>query len=163
MAALCLPLVLRAEVDFSGMWKMDPARSESAHQAVPIGPVTIVFKNISDGILIETARAERAGAAVQREILTFKLDGSESIATDINGTRVNSRAHWDGNKLVTGTTRTIDESTITTLQVYSLDDTGREMTVRNTLTVQHGYQFAGAKNTGSGTDVFIKAKPAATK
>ena len=34
----------RGQSDFSGAWFMDPSRSESAHQAVPIGPVTLVIK-----------------------------------------------------------------------------------------------------------------------
>ena len=32
-----LPACAQSVADFSGTWKMDPTRSESAHQAVPIG------------------------------------------------------------------------------------------------------------------------------
>ena len=42
------------------------------------------------------------------------------------------------------------------MHVFSLDASGKELTIDKTFTVQHGYQFQGAKNTGSGKDVFIK-------
>ncbi len=151
MAALILSVAATA-ADFSGAWKMDPSRSESAHQAVPIGPVTLLIKQTPEEIAIETRRA------TNREILTYKLDGSE---TTTNG--ITCRARWDGPKLILGTTRNVQDSTITTLQEHSLDPSGRELTIHKTLTVQHGYQFEGAKSSGSGTDVFIKTKPPAAK
>jgi hypothetical protein len=44
------------------------------------------------------------------------------------------------------------------MHVFSLDASGKELTIDKTFTVQHGYQFQGAKNTGSGKDVFIKRR-----
>ena len=158
VAALFLPIYARAQspIDLSGVWKMDPSRSESAHQAVPIGAVTLLVKNTPTEITIETRRAEQAKNSAQTEALTFKTDGSETTATANDGTLIKCTAHWEGSSLITGTTRNIQEATITTRQVYSLNPGGREMTVRKTLTVQHGYQFSGAKNTGTGTDVFVR-------
>jgi hypothetical protein len=143
-------------VDFSGTWKMDPARSESAHQAVPIGAITLIVKQTGAEISIETKRAEPGKGAARTETLTYKLDGSESTTTGTDGSPIKCRAHWEGSKLVTGTTRNIQGATVTTLYVHSLDPGGKEMTVNKTLTVQHGYQFEGAKSYGSGTDVFLK-------
>ena len=71
--------------DFSGTWKMDPARSESAHQAVPIGPVTLVIDQTATELRIETRRSGRGGGAAQSEILTYKLDGTESTIPLPNG------------------------------------------------------------------------------
>src|SRR2546422_11750453 len=82
--------------DFSGTWKMDPARSESAHQAVPIGPVTLVINQTATELRIETRRSGRGGTAMQSEILTYKLDGTEStIAAQIGAPPVKTKAHWD--------------------------------------------------------------------
>jgi hypothetical protein len=39
-----------------------------------------------------------------------------------------------------------------------MDARGKEVTVRKTLTVQHGYQFQDAKNVGTGIDIFVKTK-----
>ena len=149
--------------DFSGTWKMDAARSESAHQAVPIGPVTLVIKQTATELTIETRRSDTDKSEIHSETLTYKLDGSESTVAGTDGTPIKSQAHWEGMKLVTGTTRDIQGSTVTTRYVHSLDPSANELTVQKTLTVQHGYQFDGAKSYGTGTDVFIKFKAAAAK
>ena len=163
--ALVSPVTAGAQsaTDFSGTWKMDVARSESAHQAVPIGPVTLVIKQTATELSIETRRSDTDRSEIHSETLTYKLDGSESTVAGTDGTPIKSQAHWEGTKLVTGTTRNIDGSTITTTYVHSLNPKGTELTVHKTLTVQHGYQFDGAKNSGTGTDVFIKAKSAVAK
>jgi len=162
--ALVLPLAADGQnaIDFSGTWKMDPARSESAHQAVPIGPVTLVITQTATELRIETRRSEPDRSAIHSESLTYKLDGSETT-TAADGATIKCRASWEGSKLITATTRNIQESTVTTLFVHSLDPKGNEMTIHKTLTVQHGYQFAGAKNSGTGTDVFIRTKAATAK
>ena len=151
----------QSTTDFSGTWKMDAARSESAHQAVPIGPVTLVIKQTATELSIETRRSDTDKSEIRSEILTYKLDGSDSTVAGRDGTPIKSQAHWEGTKLVTGTTRNIDGSTVTTTYVHSLDPKGTELTVHKTLTVQHGYQFDGAKNSGTGTDVFVRAKAVA--
>jgi hypothetical protein len=148
----------QAPVDLSGVWQMDASRSESAHQAVPIGPVTMTIKQSPAAIAIETRRAQKDKSPASTETLTFKLDGSEDSVVGNAGATVKAKAHWDGAKLVTETARNIQGSTVTTMQVFSLDPSGKELTVDKTLTVQHGYQFPGAHNTGTGKDVFIKRK-----
>jgi hypothetical protein len=143
--------------DFSGAWRMDPSRSESAHQAVPIGPVTLIIKQSADELRIETRRSEKHKAAVTSEALTFRL-GSESSIVGDSGVPIKVKAHFDGTKLVTETAREIQGSAVTTMQVFTLDASGKELTVHQTLTIQHGYQFPGAANTGTGTDVFVKIR-----
>jgi hypothetical protein len=143
--------------DFSGIWRMDAERSESAHQAVPIGPVTMVIKQTAAEISIETRR-ENIKSSTSSETLTFHLDGSESTNVVKYNVPVKVKAHWDGAKLVTETERNIQNSTITTMYVLSLDAEGKEMTIDKTLTIQHGYQFEGAKTTGTGKDVFIRKR-----
>ncbi len=157
--ALALPLAApgQSAIDFSGAWKMDAARSESAHQAVPIGPVTLTIKQTATEVSIETRRSEAKGST-QTEVLTYKLDGSESTTSATDGAPIKCKAHWEGTKLITGTTRNIQGATVTTLYVHNLNSSGNELTVQKTLTVQHGYQFEGAKSYGTGTDVFTKVK-----
>jgi hypothetical protein len=141
---------------FSGTWKMDPARSESAHQAVPIGPVTLVINQTALDLRIETRRSERGGTAIQSETLTYRLDGTESTIAAETGVPVKTRAHWNGGKLVTETERKVQGSSVTTVYIHSLDPKGKELTVDKTLLVQHGYEFGGSKSYGTGRDVFIK-------
>ena len=152
---LSLPGSAQNATDFSGRWQMDPSRSESAHQDVPIGPVTLKIKQDASGLTI-TTRWSQQGKPISNETLTFKLDGSESSM--FTGTQVQTKAHWEGTKLITETSRNIQGSTVTTMHVFSLDASGKELTIDKTFTVQHGYQFQGANNTGRGKDVFIKRR-----
>ena len=148
----------QSPADFSGTWKMDPSRSESAHQAVPIGPVMLIVKQTGGALTMETRTGETTKAAIANETLTFPLDGSENTLTSASGVPIKAKAHWDGPKLVTETARNVRDSTITTVYVLSLDPSGRELTIDKTLTVQHGYQFQGANNTGTSKDVFVKKR-----
>ncbi len=146
-----------ARADFSGTWTMDARRSESSHQDVPIGPVTLVIAQNASEISIETTRKEAKASPLFHEILRYRLDGTELAMTGEGGAKVTTKARWAGSKLVTETTRNVQDSTVTTLYVQSLAPGGREMTIEKSLTVQHGYQFEGSKTTGRGTDIFVKA------
>jgi hypothetical protein len=141
----------------SGVWQMDPSRSESAHQAQPIGPVTLVITRNADNLTIETRKgAGRKSSSSEK--LTYKFDGPAISTADTSGGQIKAKAHWDGPKLVTETARNVQGSTVTTMSVFSLDASGNELTVQKSLTVQHGYQFEGAANTGTAKDVFIRAR-----
>jgi len=142
--------------DLSGVWRMDLSRSESAHQATPIGPVTLIITQNPNGFTIETRKANARKSS--REKLTYKLDGSAISTADTSGGEIKAKAHWDGPKLVTETARNIQGSTVTTMSVFSLDAAGNELTVDKSLTVQHGYQFEGAANTGTARDIFTRVK-----
>ena len=172
LSAIVLLLSLQAsdpEVsEFSGVWQMDPSRSESAHQAVPIGPVTLVIKQNAAEVSIETRRGQRHKRGISSETLTYRLDGSENSTAGNSGVQIKAKAHWEGTKLITETERNVQGSTVTTVNVFSLDASGKELMVDKTLAVQHGYQFQGARNTGTantGTakDVFIKSRASVKK
>ena len=47
---------------YSGVWKMDPARSESAHQDVAVGVSTLVIRCNASEITIETSRQAEGNA-----------------------------------------------------------------------------------------------------
>jgi hypothetical protein len=152
----------QAPPDLTGVWQMDASRSESAHQATPIGPVTVIIERSADELSIETRKgSDRKPASTEK--LTYRLDGAESSTVNNAGTQIKAKAHWDGSKLVTETTRNIQGSTVTTMCVFSLDASGNELTVDKSLTVQHGYQFEGAANTGTAKDVFTRTKRSVKK
>lgn len=143
--------------DFSGTWTMDPARSESAHQEVPIISSTLVLRVTDTGLTMETTRSEGGKPAAFHETLNLRLDGSDTTAASNAGASVTGKAHWDGAKLVAETAREINGATVTTRYVYTLSADGREITIDKTLTVQHGYQgLLSARNTGHGIDVFVR-------
>jgi len=160
-----IPFFAQEGIDLSGTWQMDGSRSASAHQAVPIGPVVLVIKQTAVELRIETRRSEKGKSAASTETLTFTLDGVESSVLGNYGGQVKLKAHWDGAKLIAETTRNIQDATVSTVQVFSLDAKGKELTVDKTLTIQHGYQSPGANNNnvGRGTDVFVRGKASAKK
>lgn len=138
--------------DFSGTWNMDVSRSESAHQDVPIGPVSLVVRQTAAGISIETKRSDGT------EKLVFQFDGAEHTNTTESGQEIKVKAHWEGLKLVAETEREVNGATVTTRHAFTMPPGGREITVDKTLTVQHGYQSPGSpKTTGKGKDVFVRA------
>jgi hypothetical protein len=132
--------------DFSGTWKMDPTRSESAAQNDPIGPVTVVIAQSRDELRVETKRTEGSSA------VTYKLDGSEVKIP--GGT---AKTHWDGARLVTEIEMYVQGQAVTTKETRSLTSGGNEMIVDITLVVQHGYS-ASTTNYGSGKDIYVRAR-----
>ncbi|HVW86900.1 MAG TPA: hypothetical protein VHB50_19575 [Bryobacteraceae bacterium] len=159
IASLALPVLTGAPAlaPFTGTWKMDAERSESAHQGVPTTAAAIVIRQTPRGFSVETTRSETGEPKPFHEMIEFRLDSSETTNTGDAGVTVTGRARWEGNKLVTETVRNVQDSTVTTLYRHSLSRNGREMTVEKTLTVQHGYQFRGSVTTGSGKDVFVRS------
>ena len=148
--------------DFAGVWEMDPSRSASALQGTPIGPVTLIINQSPSELTVETRRKDRNQQDLPTEVLTYKING-ESSSVDNAGVDIKGKSRWDGNKLVAETVRKIQGATVTTTHVFSLNSNGKELTIDKTLTVQHGYQFQGANNTGTGRDVFVRRKGAVRK
>ena len=155
LVLFCMQAIAQEGINFSGVWQMDDSRSESAHQGTPIGAVTILIKQAANEMSIETHRGEKDNRTISSETLTFKLDGSEKSVEGNHDVR-KVKAHWDGTKLITETERNINGATVTTMDVFSLDAAGKEMTIEKTLTVQHGYESRAGNNIGKAKDVFIK-------
>src|SRR5690242_6781092 len=75
--------------DFSGTWHMDAKRSQSAHFGEPVVPVILVIKQTPTMLTIETKHGN------QREVLAYKLDGSESTQEPRPNGPMSWRAGWD--------------------------------------------------------------------
>jgi hypothetical protein len=118
---------------------------------------TLKMSLASAGVIMETTRSWGRKAPESHETLKLRLDGVETTSTTDAGHTIVAKAHIEGTKLVVDTARTVNESTVTTQYVYEPAANGHEMTVDMTLTVQHGYQGAVARNTGRGKDVYVRA------
>ena len=150
LAALCAPCSAHAQgkPDFSGAWNMDPTRSESAAQAEPIGPVTLVITQTPNELRVETTRTQGSTT------VTYKLDGSKiTMAGGTHSTR------WDGAKLVTDGVFDVNGATVTTTETRTLAAGGNEMLVEKTVVVQHGYPdtIRGTPNYVVGKDVYVRS------
>ena len=139
----------QAKPDFSGSWRMDPLRSESAAQADPIGPVTVVIAQTPNELRVQMTRAEGTST------VTYKLDGSKVMVAA--GT---SATHWEGAKLVTDGVFSVNGATVTTTDTRTLSADGKEMLVEKAVVVQHGYPdtLKGTQNYAAGKDVFVRVQ-----
>jgi oxalate decarboxylase/phosphoglucose isomerase-like protein (cupin superfamily) len=147
LVTLASPFSARAQgPDFSGTWKMDPTRSESAAQKDPIGPVTIVIEQTRNDLRMETTRIEGTS------VVTYTLDGSE---VQIPGGT--AKTHWDGPRLVTEIERYVQGQAVTTKETRTLTAGGNEMVVDVTVVVQHGYS-ASTTNYGKGKDTYVRSR-----
>ncbi len=162
LAAALLVLAFQTP-DLSGTWTMDAARSESAHQDLPIGPIVLTIKQTTSGITIDTARRPTKSGAPVHEVISYNLDNSESVNANPGKSIINAKAHWEGETLVTETVRNIQDSTVTTIYKHHLEASGHDLVIEKTLTVQHGYQFQGSRTTGRGKDVFVKDSKPSTR
>jgi hypothetical protein len=134
--------------DFSGTWRLDPSRSESAMQGgEPIGPVTVHITQTANDIRIETVTPRT------RAVETFNLIGRDSQLANGAG-----RARWFGELLVVDTVRDVRGVSVTTEQTRRVTADGTEMHVDNILQVQHGYTLAKTKNYGAGKDVYVRIR-----
>jgi len=133
--------------DFSGAWKMDKSRSESAAQDQPIGDVTVVITQTGSALRVETIRD---GA---KEVAVYPIGMMPSTPMEVSGTR---RAFWDGAILVNEGSVDVNGQTIGFRQARTPALNGAEMIVETTLKVEHGYEAKGAQTVVTGKDVFVR-------
>jgi hypothetical protein len=119
--------------------------------------MTLVIRHTATELTIETTRKAFRDSRASTETLTYMLDGSEATISSGSGAPVKTRVRWDGPKLVTEALRTVNGAPITVRHVLSVDESGKQLSVEKRLTVQHGYQSPSGNNTGTGTDIFVRA------
>jgi len=146
LTLLQLPTIAQSKPDFSGTWKMDPSRSESAAQKEPIGPVTLVMAQTPNELKIETTKIDGT------TVVTYKLDGSV-----VNVPGGSAKTYWEGAALVTELERHIQGQAVSTKETRTLIANGNEMQVNIVLIVQHGYS-ASTTNYGTGKDIYVRSQ-----
>jgi hypothetical protein len=129
---------------FLGSWTMDQARSGSA---VGEPAELVIFTLTPDGMLrIEKRRGD------QSEAITYTIEAAPGTPGVIGaGTR---RAYWDGVRLVTEGSGSVQGQTVSVREMRTLNAGGTEMTVETMVMVQHGYTFRGAQNYATGQNVY---------
>lgn len=150
--ALCAVALLARSVgaqskpDFTGTWRLDPSRSESAMHGIPLGPVTVVIVQTADEIRLQTSTP----AGTVHEVYRFTVGEAKTEKPT---------ARWEGDTLILDVVRTVRGQSVTRRQARRLSADGQEMIVDSITNVQHGYSVSDAKVYGAGTDV-VHARPA---
>ncbi len=153
-ASLVLPSSTAAQTSptFSGRWTMDPARSASAVQNHPVTSKSMIVEQTPTEVTIVRTNEDRTFTTRYRAGAPGKfLAGGDP---DINGIW-----YMDGPRLVTETAGTVSDKTVSTKEIFSLDQTSGELWVETLAVVEHGYTLRGAKNYATGKDVYTKAAP----
>lgn len=140
-----------ADPTFSGTWRLDPERSESAAASDSVEPVLVEITQTERDLTVVTTQGSRRNRVVHTFVgaptAPFSVDGSAG------------RAYWEGSALVTEGTRLVQGQTVATRETRRLNRDLSEMTVEVMVIVQHGYAFRGAKNYGVGQDVYKRVAP----
>jgi hypothetical protein len=151
---LVLPSIsfpFQAHPQFSGTWRLDPARSESAADDDTVGPVIVEITQTDTELTIVTKK----GGQQNRLVHGFVATPAAPFAVDGTG----SRAYWNGASLVTEGTRLVQGQTVASRETRTLAAGGNEMVVEIVVIVQHGYQTRGGRNYGMGRDVYTRVSP----
>jgi hypothetical protein len=143
--AIATQTLAQAKPDFSGTWTLDLDKSESGGssgdgpsaarpgrgQGFPLDALFVVRQTAS-----ELSIDQQVGG--KSTVMTFKLDGSESINTGMRGRELKSKARWDGNRLVVESTQRLStpdgERSLDTKEVRSLAPDGTMVVERTTVT-----------------------------
>lgn len=105
--------------DFSGTWTRDVKRSENPFT----GPSTIVIEQTGSEL---TTRSTKGQARVER----YRLDASESVNEERDGTKSKSTARWEGETLiVTSAVSPLAANPYTRTTTYSLASGGKELII----------------------------------
>jgi hypothetical protein len=107
------------KTNFSGTWTRDVKRSEKPFT----GPSTIVIEQTGSEL---TTRSTKGQARVER----YRLDASESVNEERDGTKSKSTARWDGETLiVTSAVSPLAANPYTRTTTYSLASGGKELII----------------------------------
>lgn len=139
--------------DFTGSWKMVPARSESPQQTPPVTEMTFVIEQAANQIRLDITSGTAKPMSVVYPLVPTPKPPAPPPAGD------ERRAYWEGNRLVMERGGTISGQTVSSRQALTLSPDRSEMTVERLVIVQHGYTLRGAKNYASVKDVFVRVTP----
>jgi hypothetical protein len=103
----------QGKVNFSGIWILDKSQSDGSQlmgisenpEKVRDASMTMVVEQ--QGSKLRVTRVVKAQGEEKKEIHTYKTDGGETTNTGFRGETVVARAFWEGDKLVSVSTRTM--------------------------------------------------------
>jgi hypothetical protein len=114
-----------AKPDFSGEWKMNPAKSDYGQVPMPASIVRTI-QHAEPNISIKTVQQSDRGEITTD--LKFTTDGKEG-ANEIRGSEVKGTARWQGDTLVIETRREMQGAQIRSQDRWTLSGDGRTLTV----------------------------------
>jgi len=119
----------QAKTDFSGTWKMDPAKSDFGHGPKPTYRLDIITHNDPNFKDKITQRNEKGEGSWE---MNYTTDGKPCHNMP-EGKPFDATAHWEGDALVVDSEGALGGH-VTIKDRYSLSPDGKTMTIRRHLT-----------------------------
>ena len=135
--------------DFTGLWKMDVARSESPAQETTTAALVMEIVQTDASLQVET---DRGG---EQQLTRYPIQAEPVAPAELTGQR---RAFWDGGKLISEGAVDIQGKTVAFREVRTPQAGGNEMVVETTVKVEHGYQLPGVQTVVRGKNTFVRAR-----
>ena len=151
VAAALLSQQAPSQPDVTGTWRMDPGRSGSPGQSVPVTKMTLVIVQTATEVRIESV-----SGAEPPIVSTYQMGARPNQPGELLGADT-KLAYWDGNQLILERGGTISGQTVSMKQTLALDPARNELVLERLVIVQHGYSLRGAKNYATVKDVFTRA------
>lgn len=122
--------------DFSGTWLYDTNRSVGLTAWERRGDKYVVITQTATHLVIRRMQEIRSRSGREMRVtgtralgtITYALDGSESEST-YAGVRLKARSRWEGDKLITEGTQTLEREFAEFKEVRALSDNGQTMIV----------------------------------
>jgi hypothetical protein len=121
----------QAKSDFSGTWKIDPAKSDFG-PAPP--PDTMVQKIVHAEPNLKVNLVQTGGSGDMSLDLVYTTDGKECV-NHMGDNEVKTKLKWEGEDLVGETSGSFDGNDFTAKDHWSLADGGKTMTVQRHISV----------------------------
>ena len=138
MKQLTLLLILAASMfaatDFSGDWKLDPAKSDFGPMPAPDKLIMKVAHKDPD-LKVSTEQASQQGEMKMDSVYT--TDGKKS-KNKMRGSEATSTAKWDGDALVMVTKADFQGNEITLNDKWTLADGGKTLVIERKIAAPQG-------------------------
>lgn len=149
---LSISPAVQVRTDFSGTWNLDESRSVTATYDTFVRPVVWTIRQSDTELTVDVTRGPKSF------VLVYKLYQKRPLGAATEGVP-SFVGYWDGERLITETTQSIQGQTVITHETRWLQAGGREMVVERLVKVEHGYTLRGAQSYNTAKDVFVKTTP----
>jgi hypothetical protein len=143
--AVCLMLILSAlawaqaaKPDFSGTWKLDPAKSDFGPAPVPDSLVSVVDHK-EPKLVIKTTQVIQQGEFVnERNLTTDGKPNANKLKSPMGEQDITSTTNWDGSRLVTAYSMTIQGTALDFRDTWELSGDGKTLTILRSVKADQG-------------------------
>ena len=129
-----LPIAAAGKPNFSGTWKMNPAKSDFGKMPIP-AKLERVIQHAEPKLAVQSVTASPQGEL--RSVSIYTTDDRESVNT-VRGVQIKSVVSWVGPTLVVRSTRQVQGVEIGAIEHWSLSPDGKVLTVINKITSPQG-------------------------